>query len=196
MAASYQCVEDVPAPGDLTATDACQGDITVTGVDSDNNGAGCADDPLIITRTWTFDDGCGNQSSVSQTITVVDDTAPVWDFGCVIDTTYTTSGGADCPADAEISLNEGDVISVNDGWLAGGISIPSVAGCVSDNCTAADDLLIRVVGKTKTGDSCSSTLTITFEAEDACRWNFKFRLLSIFQQKPAGSTPARQMLSV
>lgn len=32
--------------------------------------------------------------------------------------------------------------------------------------------------------------------KDACRWNFKFRLLSIFQQKPAGSTPARQMLSV
>jgi large repetitive protein len=76
-AASYQCLADVPAPGSLTATDNCSPDITVTGVDSDNGGAGCADDPLVITRTWTFADACGNSSSVSQTITVIDDIAPV-----------------------------------------------------------------------------------------------------------------------
>ncbi|MEM7105474.1 MAG: Ig-like domain-containing protein [Bacteroidota bacterium] len=78
-AESYQCLADVPAPGDLTASDNCDGNITVTGMDMNNGGAGCTADPLIITRTWTFTDVCGNSSSVSQTITVADDTAPVFD---------------------------------------------------------------------------------------------------------------------
>ncbi len=75
-AAAYQCATDVPPPGSLTATDNCAGNITVTGVDASNGGAGCANSPLVITRTWTFSDACGNSSSVSQTITVVDTEAP------------------------------------------------------------------------------------------------------------------------
>ncbi|MFT4985754.1 MAG: hypothetical protein ACI81Y_001013 [Glaciecola sp.] len=163
-----QCVEDVMAAGTLTAVDACQGDITTTGVDTDNGGAGCDGDPLIITRTWTFDDGCGNVSSVSKTITVIDTIAPVWNPGCEITNTYTTNGGADCPADAAISLNVGDVITVNDAWTAGGITIPNLSGCVSDNCTAPGDLVIRVIGKTNDNGPCAHTLTITFQAEDEC----------------------------
>ncbi|WP_250437330.1 PKD domain-containing protein, partial [Hanstruepera flava] len=31
---TYECIADVPAPGDLTANDNCAGDITVTGVDN------------------------------------------------------------------------------------------------------------------------------------------------------------------
>ncbi|MES2797846.1 MAG: hypothetical protein V4683_17895, partial [Bacteroidota bacterium] len=73
-AASYQCIGDVPAPGDLTATDNCSDDITVTGVDQTDSSNPCN---VIITRTWTFTDDCGNSSSTSQTITVIDDTDPV-----------------------------------------------------------------------------------------------------------------------
>ncbi len=76
-AASYQCAANVPAPGSLTATDNCSGNITVTGADTNNGGTGCPGSPLVITRTWTFSDACGNSSSVSQTITVIDNTAPV-----------------------------------------------------------------------------------------------------------------------
>ena len=74
---SLQCSDEVPAPGELTATDNCSPDITVTGVDTDNGGSGCPGDALVITRTWTFEDACGNSSSIDQTITVIDDTAPV-----------------------------------------------------------------------------------------------------------------------
>jgi parallel beta-helix repeat protein len=59
---SFQCLSDVPAAGVLSAMDACDGVITVTGVDSDNGGSGCADNPRIITRTWTFENSCGNTS--------------------------------------------------------------------------------------------------------------------------------------
>jgi hypothetical protein len=70
---SYQCLADVPAPGALTAIDNCSGNITATGVDVQvANGCG-----YTITRTWTFTDACGNTSSVSQTINVLDNTAPV-----------------------------------------------------------------------------------------------------------------------
>ncbi|HSK12269.1 MAG TPA: T9SS type A sorting domain-containing protein, partial [Phnomibacter sp.] len=72
-AAFYQCIDDVPAPGQLTALDNCSGEITVTGVDNVNNSNPCN---IIITRTWTFTDACSNSSSVSQTITVKDDTGP------------------------------------------------------------------------------------------------------------------------
>ena len=71
---AYECITDVPAAGDLTATDNCAGDITVTGVDTTDNTDPCN---VIITRTWTFTDSCSNSSSVSQTITVADTTAPV-----------------------------------------------------------------------------------------------------------------------
>src|SRR5690606_19269376 len=71
---AYECIADVPAPGDLTANDNCVGDITVTGVDTTDNTDPCN---VVITRTWTFTDNCDNSSSVSQIITVSDTTAPV-----------------------------------------------------------------------------------------------------------------------
>ena len=71
------CVIDVPQNIELTATDNCSDDITVLGISSNNGGTGCVDDPLIITRNWTFTDDCGNESTATQTITVIDDTAPI-----------------------------------------------------------------------------------------------------------------------
>ena len=69
------CAAAVPANVSLTATDNCAGTITVEGVDSVAQGA-CANS-FVVTRTWTFVDACNNTSSVSQTITVNDNIAPV-----------------------------------------------------------------------------------------------------------------------
>jgi len=165
---AYQCVEDVPAPGELTAVDACQGDITVTGVDSDNGGAGCADDPLVITRTWTFDDGCGNVSSTSQTITVVDDVEPQWDYETQIDAEYSTEQGDQCPSEANISLTVGQVITAFDTWFVGNVEIPNLEPSVSDNCTALGDIVITVTGITDTEDGCDRLITVSFNATDEC----------------------------
>ncbi len=54
----------------LTAIDNCSGEIEAVSVDTIDDS-----DPSNITiiRTWTFVDDCGNSSSVSQTITVIDD---------------------------------------------------------------------------------------------------------------------------
>ncbi|MDO6792205.1 gliding motility-associated C-terminal domain-containing protein, partial [Tamlana sp. 1_MG-2023] len=71
---TYECIGDVPAPGTLTTTDNCSGDITVLGVDSVND-----TDPLniIITRSWTFVDACSNASTTAQIITVNDTIDPI-----------------------------------------------------------------------------------------------------------------------
>lgn len=66
----------VPAPADVTATDNC----ATPGVSLDEvvTEGGC-DGSRTITRTWTAVDDCGNETSGTQVITVVDTTAPVFD---------------------------------------------------------------------------------------------------------------------
>ncbi len=69
--------------GEATATDNCDGAPVVTYGDVDD--LDDCDGTGTITRTWTATDGCGNDSTCVQTITVVDTTAPV--ITCPADTT-------------------------------------------------------------------------------------------------------------
>src|SRR5690554_6873319 len=71
---AYQCVTEVPAAAELTATDNCSGDIIGVLSEVTDSSDACN---ITITRTWTFTDACDNSSSVSQTITVADTIAPV-----------------------------------------------------------------------------------------------------------------------
>ena len=72
---NVQCASEVSAPIELTALDDCQGPITVS--PSEVITPGECDNQFTMVRTWTFIDGCGNDSSVSQTINVIDETAPI-----------------------------------------------------------------------------------------------------------------------
>ena len=74
-AVTVACADDIPENTTLTALDYCAGEITAQGVDTTTPGE-CANS-FTVTRTWTFTDNCGNSSSVSQTINVIDNTAPV-----------------------------------------------------------------------------------------------------------------------
>jgi len=67
---------NVPASVAPTATDNCSGVASVTF--SESTAAGNCAGNYTITRTWTATDGCGNSSSASQTITVIDNQAPVF----------------------------------------------------------------------------------------------------------------------
>ncbi|TPV32528.1 gliding motility-associated C-terminal domain-containing protein, partial [Paucihalobacter ruber] len=70
--ATVEC-DAVPTADTLTATDNC-GDATVTFNETITEGA-CAGESTIV-RTWTATDECGNETSHSQTINLVDNTAP------------------------------------------------------------------------------------------------------------------------
>ena len=72
--ATNEC-DAVSAPATPTASDNCDGAPTI-GFTATTNAGSCADSYTII-RTWTATDDCGNQSTASQVVTVVDTTAPV-----------------------------------------------------------------------------------------------------------------------
>ena len=125
----------------------------------------------IIERTWSLVDECNNAAVPQvQIITVSDNIAPQFNLQCQFeDLMILTSDGYDCPADAMISLNVGDEIDINTGWTVAGATIPSLSDfCVGDNCTPAEELIIRVTDKTSSDDVCENRLTITFVAEDDC----------------------------
>ena len=71
---TVKCDGQVPSFGNPDVDDNCSDDITVTFEDSDVQGGDC--DGYEVTRIWTATDECGNSSTVSATITLVDDAPP------------------------------------------------------------------------------------------------------------------------
>jgi hypothetical protein len=118
-AASYQCIFEVPAPGNLSWTDNCDGSGQVLGVDV-SDGLSC---PETITRTWSYTDACGNPASVSQIITLDDNTAPVF-AAAPADATYECI--EDVPAPSMLTWTDncdgtGEVLGVD---VSDGLSCP------------------------------------------------------------------------
>jgi hypothetical protein len=93
---SYQCTTQLlAARADAVASDNCSTPkITVS--ESNNGGAGSLASPLIITRTYTAVDPAGNSATATQTITVADDTPPVFTSVPASRTVATGSGAASC----------------------------------------------------------------------------------------------------
>ncbi len=71
--ATYTCEEEIPAPAQVTAWDECQGELEVD-YSTSTDDSSC---PVLIYRTWTANDGCDNEASYTQTITITDDVDPV-----------------------------------------------------------------------------------------------------------------------
>jgi hypothetical protein len=71
-------LSDLSIAGDvLDAADVCSADITITYSDEVSTTDGSCIANNRIERTWTVTDGCGNAATGSQTITLIDTTAPV-----------------------------------------------------------------------------------------------------------------------
>jgi hypothetical protein len=68
--------DDIPVAVSRSATDSCDADVEVMyheSIDSWNNST----NKDVITRTWIAADSCGNEAEYTQTITTVDEEAPV-----------------------------------------------------------------------------------------------------------------------
>jgi hypothetical protein len=142
------CVEDImapcdniPAPATLTATDNCD-PAPVVAFNEVADLTGCGGYTGTITRTWTATDACGNGSSCTQILTVIDAVAPI------IST---------CPGDLTIACLEDLPPCETSGVVA------------TDNCSATVQL---ACGRTDNGGSGSQSdpliYTDTFTATDAC----------------------------
>jgi HYR domain len=169
----------------------------------------------IISHEYTIYDGCGNFATpVKITYSGSDQTAPVWleDYigkGVALYTgtdetpnAWYTQGGADCPSSATISLKVGDMLNINSSFYVAGVlrgfdsdAIENETGGIflSDNCTARNDIAIKVTSVTKIGDGCSAEIKVVFVALDACNnesstWTKTFYIYD--NTAPTGTAPA------
>jgi hypothetical protein len=137
---TVECAAAVPGANDsaVVATDNCGGTPVIT--HSDQTTPGTCANKFVLKRTYTATDACGNSSSLTQTITVNDDTAPV-----------ITS----IPADVTVQC-AGAVPAANEGAVA-----------ATDNCGGTPG--ISHSDQTING-TCANKFTIkrTYTATDAC----------------------------
>jgi len=136
---TVECDEstDPANTGSATATDNCDPAPVIAYSDSEAGGA-CADEKTI-TRTWTATDDCGNSAQCQQTITVVDDTAPV----------------ITCPADVTIECDE-STAPANTG-----------SATATDNCDS-NPSIIYSDSEAPGSCAQNKTITRTWTATDAC----------------------------
>ncbi|MCX7549194.1 hypothetical protein OS188_14650, partial [Xanthomarina sp. F1114] len=138
---AYQCIDDVPAAMELTATDNCAGDIIGVVSETTDNTDACN---LTITRTWTFTDTCNNSTSISQTITVADTIAPV-----------ISTESSDISIECDGSGNNGAI----EAWLAN-----NGGAVASDNCSE----ITWTNNYGGTTSDCADPIEVIFTATDAC----------------------------
>ncbi len=105
---------------------------------------------MVITRTWTLTDDCGNSNVQTQTITITDTTAPDWSGNTPDDLTVECDG----------SGNTADLTA----WLAANSG--GATGAATDDCstiTYSDNF-------TSLSDLCGATGStfVIFTATDAC----------------------------
>ncbi len=173
----------IDCPGDITleCTDDTSTETTGTATASDNCSMvitfdfneeiipGLCPQSYTIVRTWVATDECGNSSTCIQNISVQDTVPPDFNPQCqLIFDFFTSADTVECPAVATISLEEGQLVGENENWTVAGVTIPSLNGCLFDNCTDPDSLVARVDSIVITGDSCIRTFTVYFTILDQC----------------------------
>ncbi len=138
--------DNIPTPVIITATDNCDDDpeITYEEVISQDE---C---PYTLTRTWTATDDCGNESSTTRVITVVDNEAPEFvNFevevfvNCEDIGTYVVEVADNC--DAELEITNEDIF-----FSGGCFGVIQRTWTVTDNCgnTTSAIQFIRQIDET------------------------------------------------
>ncbi len=154
-------LNDVPMP-QLSATDNCTANLTAI-FSADTTQLACG---VQVVRNWAFTDECGNSAFASQTITLEDAEAPVFDpasepsLDFFASQNTTANGGA--------SLTVGDEITANEAWSIGNQTMPSLAGLVTDNCTAPGDIVFKVANIFSVNNGCEQVWSVAFDVLDAC----------------------------
>lgn len=152
--ADFTFTDGAESPGDLnpgqTLTPApCGGTVTVTfDNDSNNGGVGSAIDPLVITRTYQLEDPAGNTTPLTQTITVIDNVAPV--ITCPADINVNNDPGV-CGATVSFAATATDNCGVNNISHSPNSGSVFPVGTTSVTATATD----------AAGNSASCTFNVT-----------------------------------
>ncbi|MBL7114936.1 MAG: hypothetical protein ISS35_04155 [Kiritimatiellae bacterium] len=148
---AIECEEDLPPAVTTiedfwaligTATDNCNGSLTVGSSDGSLAGGACGG---TIARTYTISDYCGNSSSCTQVITVADNTPP--EAACTNDISI------ECIEDLPPA-----VTTIDD--------FRDLIGTATDNCIG--DLTLTSTNGPLEGGACGGTITRTYTIRDLC----------------------------
>lgn len=134
---TVQCYADVPPMLSMNWTDNCDGAGTVAGVEV-SSGTTC---PEVLTRTWTYTDGCGNTTTRTHTVTIHDTQEPVI-------ATIPNNMTVQCPSDVPVMAS----INWTDNCDGGGV-LPGLQGTSGTTCP---EILTRTWTYT---DGCGNTST-------------------------------------
>ncbi|MFN0030826.1 MAG: T9SS type A sorting domain-containing protein, partial [Flavobacteriales bacterium] len=139
--------DEVPEPAVVEATDNCDQDVTVTY--NEEIGEGC---PYSIIRTWTATDDCGNTSSATQMVYVIDEEAPVFDafppfitIECDEIATYTVTAQDNCSEAVVVEIIQEFPVS---GDCFGGLLRVYQATDLCGNVTISSTQIIDIVDST------------------------------------------------
>ncbi len=147
---TVSCDSQVPVPSisGISATDNCDQDVAITFTTEVMTNFICADG-YTLTRTYQATDDCGNSSTCTQTITVDDNSAPVFSFV----PSNTTISCDDTPSFgiATASDNCGSSVSVT--FTTSTNAMTNCAGGTSTRVFTATDVC---------GNSSTSSQTLTF----------------------------------
>ncbi len=134
--ASYICFSDVPSPADVNFFDNCDGELIPTYTQTSTNGSSSCNN--IITRTWTAEDGCGNDASCVQIIYINDDINPTAIY------------------DGQLEF-----------WVECNEELPEIEVTFDDNCDETLETLSYEEVENENGD-CSYDVVRTYYTYDDC----------------------------
>jgi hypothetical protein len=164
---------DIGITGDVTdEADNCTSVLDATF--SDAAAPGSCDGELIILRTWSLVDDCGNETLQTQAITVLDTILPI--FPKPADITLSTENGAECPGIPVVDILADQMMPKSSGnqpfdFKIHGITIqgPTV---YSDNCSAPanQDIYLWQVNENWDGaaDECYRLIRLLWRVYDDC----------------------------
>jgi gliding motility-associated-like protein len=129
----------------LTIADACTPDATLVVTSADTSAGTC---PIVVTRTYTITDACGNASTINQLFNIQDTTAPV------VTGTIVSANAEGCVASAAPAA----VTTV--------AALEGMGLTIADACTT-DATLVVTSADTSAG-TCPIVVTRTYTITDAC----------------------------
>ena len=138
-----ECSDEHPMD-DASATDNC-GDVTIDLVEETTQGS-CTGE-YTITRTFTATDDCGNATTATQTITIIDTTAPVFTY---MPANYTAECSDEHPMEDATATDN-----------CGAVSISVEEIFVEGDCTGEYNMIRAFTATDDCGNSTTETQMIT-----------------------------------
>ncbi|MEZ5031033.1 MAG: DUF5011 domain-containing protein [Saprospiraceae bacterium] len=162
-----ECSDDLTsnAQGVATATDNCGAPITIT--EDDVTIPGLCDGEYTIERTWTAEDECGQTATCVQTLTVEDNTPPVFDVAPMDETIECDLATNGANLTAWLTSYAGAMASD----LCSAVTFSTTGPVVVDNCGETVEYTYTIIATDDCGNAVQEEATFTIIDTTVPTWD-------------------------